>query len=214
MIDGERPAAPRGVHWTALAVVGGVMVVYFEGFHEIARALVGGFGSAGTSVSVAVVATMIGALPLVALIPITRLPTWWWTEGLPFARAQRGECPDCGYPAQRYPCPECGGDGNLVKQPLVIGLEVGRAISLVAIAMLAGILIAEWRVRTDEARFVEEARAIVATGGSRHERPRAGWGGFTSLEFDAAQGYTARPPFTSTLIPGLHAHERPVKPRS
>ena len=213
MIGGRGPSAPEGVQWLAIGVVGSIMALYFEGLHEIARALVGGFGSPGTSVSLSVVATGIGALPLIALIPVTRLPNWWWSEGLPFARAQRGECPDCGYPAQRYPCPECGGDGNLALQPLVIGLEVGRALRLVAIAMVAGILVAEWRVRRDEARFVDEIRGIGAASATRHERPRAGWGGFTNLVHDPAAGFSAPPPFSTTLVPGLRRHDRPVKPR-
>jgi hypothetical protein len=208
MIGGQGPSAPASVQWFAITAVGVIMALYFEALHEISRALVGGFGSPGTSVCLAVVATSIGALPLVALVPVTRLPNWWWTEGLPFARVQRGECPDCGYPAQRYPCPECGGDGNLAVQPLVIGLEVGRALRLVAVAMVAGIVVAEWRVRADERRFIEEVRAV---GSSRTERPRAGWGGFTNLIHDSAAGFSAPPPFTTTLIPGLHEHERPVR---
>lgn len=183
MIEGRGPSTPTGMHWGALIFVGTIMVIYFEGFHEIARALIGGFGSPWTAISLAVLASMIGALPLIALVPLTRLPNWWWSEGLPFARAQRGECPDCGYPAPRYPCPECGGDGNLVKQPLVIGLEVGRVITLAAVAMTIGIVIAEVRVRLDERRFMAEAQAMQAAGGGRYERPRAGWGGFTNLEF-------------------------------
>lgn len=213
MIEGRGPSTPSSMQWGTLTVVGAIMVIYFEGFHEIARALIGGFGSPWTAVALAVVASMIGALPLIALVPITRLPHWWWSESLPFARAQRGECPDCGYPAPRYPCPECGGDGNLVKQPLIIGLEVGRAIALAAVAMTIGILIAEARIRLDERRFLEEVRSVAASGGTRHERPRAGWGGFTNLEFEASAGLSARPPFTTTLIPGLYEHARPFRSR-
>lgn len=213
MIEGRGPTAPGSMRWGALAFVGVIMVIYFEGLHETARALIGGFGSPWTAVAVAVVVSMIGALPLVALVPITRLPNWWWTEGLPFARAQRGECPDCGYPAPRYPCPECGGDGNLSKQPLIIGLEVGRSLALATISMTIGIVIAEVRVRVDEDRFMDEAQALVATGGGRFVRPRAGWGGFTNLVYEASTGFAAPPPYTTTLIPGLHAHTRSVRPR-
>jgi hypothetical protein len=211
MIDDRAPSAPASVQWLAIGIVGGVMVIYFEACHEIARALIGGFGSPGTAVCSAVVATSIGALPLVALIPLTRLPNWWWSEGLPYARVQRGECPDCGYPAERYPCPECGGDGNLALQPLVIGLEVGRALRLVAIALALGIVLAEWRIRNDESDFVTETQAVGTVFARKHERPRAGWGGFAHLIHEPDAGFSAPPPYTTTLIPGLKQHERPVR---
>ena len=212
MIEGRAPTAPRGITWLAVVAVGALMIAYFEALHEIARAMAGGFGSPASVVCLAVAATTVGSLPLLALIPITRLPAWWWGERVPFVRAQRGQCPDCGYSAPRYPCPECGGDGNLALRPLIVGLEVGWVLRIVVVTLVIGITCAEWRVRHDESRFIEEVRMLAPAGPVHRERPRAGWGHFTNLEYDSADGFRAPAPFTMRLIPGLRQNDRAVRP--
>jgi hypothetical protein len=70
MIAGRAPSMPNWVAmlcgwWLGVALWG-----YFVAFHEMARALVGGFGSPGTSVAYAIAGSIVGALPLLALLPV------------------------------------------------------------------------------------------------------------------------------------------------
>ena len=82
MIEGRAPAAPRGITWLAVVAVGALMIAYFEALQEIARAMAGGFGSPASVVCLAVAATTVGSLPLLALMQVQlRLSCLWMGGG-------------------------------------------------------------------------------------------------------------------------------------
>jgi len=200
--------------WISMAtgiVLGAAAMLYFIAFHEIARALVGGFGSPGTSVADAIAGTIVGALPLLALLPLALLPAWWFGRGLPERRRSRGLCPDCGYPGQRFPCPECGGDGTVAPRELFTRTGLLRALVLAAVMFAVSVLWAEVRVRNDESRFRMEIEALIARDVREHlARPRDGWGSFALLQYDPATGFSAPPPFDHDRIPGWRPAGRPA----
>jgi hypothetical protein len=192
--------------WVAMAVgitLGAIATLYCIAFHEIARALVGGFGSPPLRVATAIAGSMIGMLPLLTLVPLTLLPAWWFGRGLPERRRMRRHCPDCGYPGDRFPCPECGGDGTVAPRELFTRTGLVRVLALAALIFVVGVAWAEVRVRRDEARFRSEVEGLLARDVRESlARPREGWGSFAILRYDPALGFSAPPPFDHERIPG------------
>lgn len=192
-------------------VLGAAAMLYFIAFHEIARALVGGFGSPPLRVMTAIAGSMVGALPLLALLPLAMLPAWWFGRGLPERRRSAGLCPDCGYPGRRFPCPECGGDGAVAPRELFTRTGLLRALTIAGLIFVAAVLWAEVRVRSDESRFRLEVEALLARDVRENlARPRDGWGSFALLRYDPALGFSAPPPFDHDRIPGWRPGGRPA----
>lgn len=209
MIAGRPPAIPAMITGILAFAIGGAVWQYFVAFHEMARGLVGTFGSPMTSVLLSAVGTLLGALPLLALVPLALLPRWWFGRGLPERRRADGRCPDCAYPCTRFPCPECGGDGTVAPLDLFTPRAIRGVLLVAALLMAGGILQAEWRVRRDESRFLADVEGMVARGERRPlARPRAGWASFALLKWDAAEGFAAPPPFEYPRIPGWRAAGR------
>lgn len=211
MIAGRAPSMPNWVAMLCGLWLGMALWGYFVAFHEMARALVGGFGSPGTSVAYAIAGSIVGALPLLALLPVALLPRWWFGRRVPERRKADKRCPDCGYPDSGFPCPECGGDGTIAELELfarrpIVWLLVGAAVMFVlAVAW------AEFRIRQDESRFRSDVDQRVAAGLREAViRPRAGWGAFATLQYDPASGFDAPPPFDHPRIPGWRSTERPA----
>ena len=209
MIGGRTPPTPGWATAAHAFLLGAAVWGYFVAFHEIARALVGGFGSPPTEVALAVVGSLIGALPLLALLPIALLPRWWFGFRLPERRLAAAKCPDCAYPCREFPCPECGGDGRVTRLELFTrGPIVALLIGAAAMFTLA-ITWAEFRVRQDEALFQRQVEIRVASGQREpFARPREGWGSFATLRYDPASGFDAPPPFDHPRIPGWRAPGR------
>jgi len=209
MIDGRTPPVPG---WAVTAhglLLGTAVWGYFVAFHEIARALVGGFGSPATSVALAVAGSVVGALPLLAMLPIALLPRWWFGHRLPERRLDGGACPDCGYPGRAFPCPECGGDGVVARMELFARGPVWRMLLAATALFVLALAWAEFRVRRDEALFRRQVEARVAAGQREpFARTREGWGSFASLRYDPAAGFDAPPPFDHPRIPGWRAAGR------
>ena len=195
------------------AVLSGLLGGYFMAAHEVSRALVGGFDASAGTMAIAVIGTAVAGLPLVALLPIALMPAWWWSRRLPALRAERSQCPDCGYPTHTFPCPECGGAGRVPSQELFTRAGVMRFLMLAAGCLVVGVALAEWRIRRDETAFLTEANSQHAAGQTRLARPRAGWGSFASLRWDLGEGFTAPPPFEDPRIPGWRAVGRPAPDR-
>lgn len=210
MIGGRTPPIPA---WAAAVhgfLLGAAVWGYFVAFHEIARALVGGFGSPPGDVALALAGSAIGSLPLLAMLPIALLPRWWFGHRLPARRLAASRCPDCAYPGRTVPCPECGGDGVVARMDLfargpVVALLVGASCLFVL-----AITWVEFRVRRDESVFRQQVEARVAAGQREpFTRARAGWGSFATLHYDPASGFDAPPPFEHPRIPGWRAAGRP-----
>ena len=106
----------------------------------IAKSVSAGWGVA----ALAVAGSMVGALPLLAMLPIALLPRWWFGHRLPQRRVASARCPDCGYPGSTHPCPECGGDGTVARLELFARRPI--AVQLLA----AGILFALQRLDPEE----------------------------------------------------------------
>lgn len=211
MIDGRTPPVPAWARVAHASLLGAGIWGYFVAFHEIARALVGGFGSPTFDVALAVAGSMVGALPLLAMLPIALLPRWWFGHRLPQRRVASARCPDCGYPGSTHPCPECGGDGTVARLELFARRPI--AVQLLAAGILFAVAIAwaEFRVRRDEALFRRQVDARVAAGQREaFSRPREGWGSFATLRYDPARGFEAPPPFDHPRIPGWRPAGRPV----
>lgn len=211
MISGRTPAVPG---WAAVAhglLLGTAVWGYFVAFHEIARALVGGFGSAALDVAFAVMGSFVGALPLLALLPIALLPRWWFGHRVPARRLVASKCPDCAYPCASFPCPECGGDGRVARLELFARGPITALLLGATLLFTLAIAWAEFRVRRDEARFREQVELRVAAGQREpFSRPREGWGSFALLVYDPATGFDAPPPFDHPRIPGWRAARRPA----
>ncbi len=208
MITDRPPSGPPTARLAWSLLLAALLAGYFVAAHEMSRSLVGGFGSPAGSVLTALVGTLVGALPLVAVLPIALMPDWWWTRRLPAVRFQRGQCPDCGYTTSTFACPECGGDGRVPPQELFTRSGILRFLLLALVSVTVGTLLAEWRIRGDESAFMGEAASQHAAGQSRVSRPRAGWGSFATLRWDPAEGFTAPPPFEDPRIPGWRAAGR------
>lgn len=210
MIAGRAPSMPP---WVAMLYgwwLGAALWTYFVAFHQIARALVGGFGSPATSVAFAVAGSIIGALPLLALLPVALLPRWWFGRRVPERRKADGRCPDCGYPAAGFPCPECGGDGSVAELELFSRRPIAWLLTGAAVMFVLALAWAEFRVRRDESQFRSEVDQRVASGlPEPFTRPRADWGSFAALQYDPASGFQAPPPFDHPRIPGWRSIERP-----
>ena len=86
MIAGRAPSMPNWVAMLCGWWLGAALWGYFVAFHEMARALVGGFGSPGTSVAYAIAGSIVGALPLLALLPVSPLPCGWFGRRAPERR--------------------------------------------------------------------------------------------------------------------------------
>jgi hypothetical protein len=211
VIDGRPPRTPAWMSLAAGITLGAGTMLYFIAFHEMSRGLVGGFGSPLPTVALAVAGSCIGALPLLALLPIALLPAWWCGRGLPERRRRCGACPDCGYPGSRFPCPECGGDGAVAPLELFSRTALVRALALASMLFAGSVIWAEVRVRGDETRFRQEVDALLARDIRENlARPRAGWGSFAILRYDPATGFSAPPPFDHERIPGWRAVGRVV----
>lgn len=211
MIDGRTPPVPGWAVTTHGLFLGTAVWGYFVAFHEIARALVGGFGSATIDVACAAAGTFVGALPLLALLPIALLPRWWFGHRLPERRRTDSRCPDCAYPCAAFPCPECGGDGQVAPLELFARGPITNLLLVTAALLAIAIAWAELRLRRDEALFREQVETRVAAGQREPwSRPRAGWGAFASLRYDPASGFDAPPPFDHPRIPGWRATGRPA----
>ena len=210
MIAGRAPSMP---HWVAMLCgwgLGAALWTYFVAFHEIARALVGGFGSPASSVAYAIAGSIVGALPLLALLPVALLPRWWFGRRVPERRKAERRCPDCGYQASGFPCPECGGDGLVAELDLFARRPITWLLAGAAVMFVLALAWAEFRVRRDESSFRSEVEQRVAAGlREPHTRPRADWGSFAMLQYDPAGGFDAPPPFDHPRIPGWRSIERP-----
>jgi len=211
MIHGQSPRPPMPAAIGVPLAVGALMVTVFAVFHQITRGLAGGFGSPWTSVTLACVGTATGGLMLLPLLPLLRLPWWWWARGLPLQRQARGCCPDCGYHGVPTPCAECGGDGRVATMELLSWRSATLFTLLLLAAMAAGVLAAETRVRADERTFLAEVHRLTAGGHLRpHARARVAPASFATLQYDPAEGFTAPPPFDTPRIPGW----RGTRPRA
>lgn len=203
MIHGRAPRVPMPVAVAHALLLALATWAYFVAFHQMSRALVGGFGSPASTVVLATVGTLMGALPLLALLPVALLPRWWFGRRRPERRIERSQCPDCGYPAARFPCPECGGDGATSDFDLFDRRPLARMLLALAAVFALAVAWAEFHVRLDEARFRQEVDARLAAGVREPmSRDREGWGAFGSLLYDPASGFAAPPPFEHPRIPG------------
>lgn len=213
MIGGRTPPVP-GWAVAAHALLLGISVWgYFVAFHGISRALVGGFGSSTIDVALAVVGSLVGALPLLALLPIALLPRWWFGHRLPERRLAASRCPDCAYPCPAFPCPECGGDGRVAHLELFERRAILALLISGATLFSLAVVWAEFRIRRDEALFRRQVEARIAAGQREpFSRPRDGWGSFAVLMHDPATGFDAPPPFDHPRIPGWRAAARPANP--
>jgi hypothetical protein len=211
MIHGQPPRPPLPAAIGVPLAVGALMVAIFAVFHQITRGLVGVFGSPWTSVALACVGTAAGGLMLLPLLPVLRLPWWWWARGLPLQRKAAGRCPDCGYHGVPEPCAECGGDGRVAVMELLSWRSAILFTLLLLATMAAGVLSAETRVRVDERDFVAEVNRLTAGGHLRpHARARASPCAFATLQYDPAEGFLAPPPFDTPRIPGWRGTRRQV----
>ena len=192
--------------WVVIAAgitLGATAMLYCIAFHEISRALVGGFGSPPVRVLAAVAGSLVGMLPLLTLVPLALLPAWWFGRGLPERRRSQVRCPDCAYPGDRFPCPECGGDGAVAPRELFTRTGLIRVLALAAGIFVVSVVWAEVRIRRDEARFRLEVDGLLARDVREAlARPREGWGSFAILRYDPALGFSAPPPFDHDRIPG------------
>ncbi len=211
MIQGRGPRVPAAPTLVWGLFLGVAVWGYFVAFHQMSRALVGGFGSPVSAVVLSVVGTAMGALPLLALLPVALLPRWWFGRRLPERRTASGRCPDCGYPRTSFPCPECGGDGEVAAFDPFTRRRVGRLVLTTAGVFALGVGWAEFRVRHDETLFRREVEARVAAGVREpFSRPRDGWGSFATLRYDPAGGFDAPAPFDHPRIPGWRPAGRPA----
>jgi hypothetical protein len=192
-------------------LIGSAVWGYFVACHQIARALVGGFDSPGTSVAWAVMGSIVGALPLIALLPVALLPQWWFGRRQPERRVAAARCPDCGYPRTAFPCPECGGDGRVAPLDLFARRPIAWLLSGTTVVFVLAVWWAEFRIHRDESAFRQEIDQRLAAGlREPFSRPRAEWGSFATLHYDPASGFSAPPPFDHHRIPGWRATGRPA----
>lgn len=213
MIQGRAPRAPVRIAIAHALLLALAVWGYFVAFHQMSRALVGGFGSPAPTVTLAVIGTAVGALPLLALLPLALLPRWWFGRRRPERRRGESRCPDCGYQGETFPCPECGGDGVVAPFDLFDRRPLAAVLALTALLFTLGVGWAEFRVRLDEARFRHEVDLRLAAGLREPlSRPREGWGSFGSLLYDPATGFDAPPPFDHPRIPGWRPASRPSVP--
>jgi len=197
---------PGWVTMAAGVVLGAAATLYCIAFHEIARALVGGFGSPPLQVLTAIAGSMVGVLPLLTLVPLALLPAWWFGRGLPERRRTQRRCPDCAYPCDRFPCPECGGDGTVAPRELFTRTGLTRVLALGALIFAISVVWAEVRIRRDERLFrLEVDRLLALDVRESLARPREGWGSFAILRYDPALGFSAPQPFDHERIPGWRA---------
>ena len=212
MIAGRAPGVPNWVAMLYGWFLGTALWGYFVAFHQISRALVGGFGSPGTSVTYAIAGSIIGALPLLALLPVALLPRWWFGRRVPERRKADKRCPDCGYRESGFPCPECGGDGSVAELDLFARRPITWLLVGAAVMFVLAVAWAEFRIRLDESRFRQEVDQRIAAGlREAFSRPRADWGSFATLQFDPASGFDAPPPFDHPRITGWRSIERPAR---
>ena len=210
MMHGRAPRIPPGIAIAHALVLVAATWGYFVAFHQMSRALVGGFGSPISSVTLAIVGTIVGALPLLVLLPVALLPRWWFARRRPERRIAQGQCPDCGYRVTRFPCPECGGDGSLCDFDLLDRRPLAWMLAALALVLALAVAWAEFRVRLDESRFRQEVQVRLAAGTREPvSRAREGWGAFASMHHDPASGFDAPPPFDHPRIPGWRPLGRP-----
>ena len=210
MITGRSPRVPNWAAALHACLLGVALWGYFVAFHQMSRALVGGFDSPTTSVVWAIAGSIVGALPLLVMLPVALLPRWWFGRRVPERRLAAGQCPDCGYPCRKFACPECGGDGTIAPLDLFARRPIAWLLAGSALLFTLAVCWAEFRIRLDESRFRREVEARVAAGQREPmARPRAGWGSFATLRFDPATGFDAPPPFDHPRIPGWRAPGRP-----
>lgn len=199
-IDPAPPIPPIvALGWDALLI--GLLAPYFFFVHSFTRGLLGELGlSIGVAVKALVVMAVLAGF-IFWIAPVTELPRILWRHRIPERRLARGECPRCGQrqsgPSTR--CPECGATPvppprwELSTRPFL------RFGVLMALGIVLGGGLAEWRVGNDERAFLAE---VAARPDATHERPRT-W----PLEFARLQaGPELRPTATGVLespqVPG------------
>lgn len=220
--------ATWGWWWRAAMCV--VWAAYLALAYMVARGTAGGWSGIGTILLglTGALGAAIFLLPLVALLDAEEVVRATRAA----RRFARGECPACGQPrgpgAAPGPCAECGAPFVRPAPWVPSWTTAGRFAVVFAVALVSGAAIGEWRLRTDEAEFREEAPAMAAQalaagvtlgGGSAPGGTSAEWerlrpwpADFALLRYQTdgrAQSFSAPPPFEFERIPGW----QPSRPR-
>lgn len=222
--------------WWWRAGMCAVWAAYLALAYMVARGTAGGWSGIGTVLLgvTGALGAAIFLLPLVALLDAeevvraTRAGRWF----------ARGECPACGQPrvpdagaasaASASPCAECGAPFVRPAPWIPSWTTAGRFAVVLAVALVCGTSAGEWRLRTDEAEFRQEApvraaqalAAGAAVAGSsapggtsaEWERYRPWPADFALLRYESdgrTQNFSAPPPFEFERIPGW----QPRRPR-
>jgi hypothetical protein len=198
------PPPPAMARSIVLLTLGASLATYFFVIYCISRGLIGGFGSAASSVIKAFIATAAMAGFVIWLAPLTELAEIWFSYRRPAIRIRRGLCPACGQAAPPGEtagrrCPECGAGLDIEPQPWQFGWSAVRRFAILcAVAVVLGALVGEAWLAGDEERFEAE---VTAGNGLPRERPRAWPADFARLSFDG-EVFTASGVPESKPIPG------------
>jgi hypothetical protein len=173
--------APSGANAVAFALLFALSAAFLFASYCMSRALIGGFGAGPGAIALAVAATAAASIFLWWLAPFADFAEIFWLHLPADRRAQRGECPHCGYPhGGRATCNECGEETAPLAAWTRSPRPVRRMARILVPALILGAVAGELWMRLDEARFRRECEVGVGP----HARARAFPTGFARMWSD------------------------------
>jgi hypothetical protein len=180
---------------TANAIAFGLLFALSAAFlfvsYCMARGLISGFGLDYGVIATAVIATAFASIFLWWLVPFADSGEILSLHLPADRRANRGQCPYCGYPHEsRAVCNECGA-ATAPLPPWVLSARPVRRMAVILLAAMAvGCTAGEWWCRVDESRFEAESTTIP---NRPYSRARAFPSSFAKMTVDKAGKFTSEP---------------------